>query len=219
MDFITGLPKSEGNGAIMVVVDRLSKYAIFIPTPNECTTIEVARLFFKNVVKFWGLQRNIVSDQDSRFTSKLWTELFKLLGIDLHFSTAFHPQTDGQTERINALLECYLRHYVSANHKDWAKLIDIAQFSYNLQQSESTGKSPFEIATGRQPLTPHALLAGVDTLSPAAGALAESWNKQLEIARLHLMKAAKRMKKWADKRRRPSDYRVGDLAMIKLLPQ
>ena len=82
-------------------------------------------------------------------------ELFKLMGLELYFSRSFHPQTDGQTERVNALLELHLRYFVSANQKDWAKLLDVAQFSYNLQRGEATNKSPFELATGQQPLTPH----------------------------------------------------------------
>ena len=81
------------------------------------------------------------------------------MSSELHFSTSFHPQTDGQTERVNALLELYLRHFVSANQKDWAKLLDIAQF-HNLQRSEATNKSPFELAIGQQPLTPHTLTIG-----------------------------------------------------------
>ena len=109
-----------------------------------------------------------MSDRDGRFTGKFWTELFKLMGSDLNFSISFHPQTDGQTERVNGLLEVYLRHYVSANQQDWAKLLDIAQFSYNLQRSESTRKSPFEIVTGQQPLTPNSIATGYKGNSPAA---------------------------------------------------
>ena len=94
------------------------------------------------------MPKYIISDRDPRFIGKFWTELFKLMGSELHFSTSFPPQTDGQTERVNALLELYLRHFVSANQKDWAKLLDIAQFSYNLQRSEAINKSPFELAIG-----------------------------------------------------------------------
>ena len=127
------------------------------------------------------------------------------MGSELHFSTSFHPQTDGQTERMNALLELYLRHFVSANQKDWAKLLDIAQFSYNLQRSEATNKSPFELATGQQPLTPHTLTIGYMGRSPAAFKFAKGWHKQAEIARSYLDKAAKKMKKWADKKRRHTE--------------
>ncbi|KAI4305028.1 hypothetical protein L6164_028419 [Bauhinia variegata] len=142
IDFIMALPNSERYGSIIMVVDHFSKYAIFIPAPKNCKVDEAAHLFFKHVVKFWGIPRSIVSDRDPRFTGKFWRELFKLMETDLNFSTSFHPQIDGQTEHINALLELYLRHYVSAHQLDWAKLLDMAQFSYNLQQSESIGKSP-----------------------------------------------------------------------------
>ena len=125
MDFIIGLPKSEGYGSIIVVVDRFSKYATFITAATDCTTEETARLFLKNVVKYWGLPKYIISDRDPCFTGKFWTELLKLMGSELHFSTSFHPQTDGQTERVNVLLESYLRHFVSVNQKDWAKLLDV----------------------------------------------------------------------------------------------
>jgi hypothetical protein len=136
------------------------------------------------VVKYWGLPRSIISDRDPRFTGRLWTELFKLLGSDLHFSTSFHPQTDGQTERVNALLECYLRHFVSANQRDWAKLLDVAQFSYNLQRSEATGRSPFELATGQQPLTPHTLSTSIEGgKSPGAYKMAKSSEEHADLAR------------------------------------
>ncbi|KAK0571046.1 hypothetical protein LWI29_010272 [Acer saccharum] len=96
-DFIFALPISEGYGSIMVVIDRFSKYATFIPTPKDCTAEEAARLFLKHVVKLWGVPQSIVSDRDPRFTGRFWTELFKMLGTDLNFSTSFHPQSDGQT--------------------------------------------------------------------------------------------------------------------------
>ena len=147
VDFIIRLPKLEDNGSIIVVVDRFSKYATFIAAPTGCIVEEMAKLFLKHVVKYWGLPKYIISDHNLCFSRKFWTELFKLMGLELHFSTSFHPQIDGQTERVNALLELYLRHFVSANQKDWVKLLNIAQFSYNLQRSEATNKSPFELAT------------------------------------------------------------------------
>jgi hypothetical protein len=198
MDFIVALPKSDGFGSIMVVVDRFSKYGTFIPTSADCKVDEAARLFFKNVVKLWGVPKSIISDRDPRFTGKFWRELFKLLGTDLNFSTSFHPQSDGQTERVNALLEQYLRHYVSAHQRDWAKLLDIAQFSYNLQRSEATSKSPFEVVMGQQPLTPNAIASSYTGNNPSAYKFAKEWHEEADITRACLDKAAKRMKKWAD---------------------
>ncbi|KAK9045165.1 hypothetical protein V6N11_059054 [Hibiscus sabdariffa] len=180
MDFITCLPKSDGFGSIIVVVDRFSKYATFIAASPDCTTEEAAKLFLRNVVKLWGVPSNIVSDRDPRFTG---------------------------------------RHYVSANQRDWAKLLDVAQFSYNLQQSEATNRSPFEIIMGHQTTTPLSLATRYEGKSPTAFKIAKSWHEQNELARAALHKAAKRMKKWADKKRRPLEFKEGDLVMLKLLPQ
>ena len=105
MDFISGFPKVDGMASVFVIVDRFSKYAIFIGAPKACPADVAAELFFRNVVKYFGLPENIISDRDTRFTGRFWTVLFGLLGSELKFSTAAHPQTDGQTERINALLE------------------------------------------------------------------------------------------------------------------
>ena len=118
MDFISGFPKVSDYKSILVVVDRFSKYAVFIPAPDACPAKVAAILFFSNVVKYFGLPKDIISDRDARFTGKFWVELFKLLGSELKFSTANHPQTDGQTERVNALLEEYLRHFVTASQKN-----------------------------------------------------------------------------------------------------
>ncbi|PHT91027.1 hypothetical protein T459_06140 [Capsicum annuum] len=219
MDFITCLPNSEGCGTIMVVVDRFSKYATFSAATSNCKAKEAARLFLKDVVKLWGVPRHIISDRDPRFTGAFWKELFSLLGSELHFSTSFHPQTDGQTERVNGLLECYLRHFVSANQRDWSRLLDTAQFSYNLQRSESTGRSPFELATGQQPNTPQSLPVNAGMRNPGAYHMAKAWEEQVDMARSYLDKAARKMKKFADRSRRPVHYRIGDEVMVKLNPR
>ncbi|GJR42477.1 putative nucleotidyltransferase, ribonuclease H [Tanacetum coccineum] len=194
------LTEVRRGGSIIVVVDRFSKYETFIAALSDVTTDDTAKLFFKNVVKYWGVPHVIVSDRDPRFTWRFWTELFKITRTDLNFSTSFHPQTDRQTESVIALLELYLRHYVSANQHDWAKLLDVAQFSYNMQQSEATGKSPFELVTGRQPLTPNALAASYEGSSPVSYKTMKEWHEQADLARASLDKATKKMKKWADKR-------------------
>ena len=154
MDFMTRFPKVRDFKSVFVVVDRFSKYAVFIPTPDACPAEETTKLFFSNVVKHFGSPKDIVSDRNARFTSRFWVELFKLLGSKLKFSIDNHPQTDGQTEKINTLLKECLRHYVTATQKNWVDLMDTAQLCYNLQRSSATGMSPFELAIGVQPRMP-----------------------------------------------------------------
>ncbi|KAL0287106.1 UNVERIFIED_CONTAM: Transposon Ty3-I Gag-Pol polyprotein [Sesamum angustifolium] len=103
-----GLPKVGDLGSIIVVVDRLSKYATFIAAPKHFTAERTTHLFFKHVVKYWGLPKDIVSDRDSRFTGVFWTELLRLLESTLSMTSSYHPQSDGQTERFNSMLEEYL---------------------------------------------------------------------------------------------------------------
>ncbi|KAA0066511.1 reverse transcriptase [Cucumis melo var. makuwa] len=117
MDFITHLPKVGDFEAILVIIDRFSKYATFIPTTKQCSAEMTAQLFFKHVVKLWGVPKSIVSDRDGRFIGFFWTELFFFLGTSLNISSSYHPQTDGQTERFNCMLEEYLRHFVNARQR------------------------------------------------------------------------------------------------------
>ena len=137
------------------------------------------------------------------------------MGSELKFSTANHPQTDGQTERINALLEEYLRHYVTAKQKNWVDLMDTAQLCYNLQRSSATGMSPFELAIGVQPWMPlEVAKQKVGGSNPAAYKLAQSLQEMFDEARDSLEKAARRMKKYADRDRRPLEFQVRDRVLL-----
>lgn len=210
----------NGMASILVIVDRFSKYAIFIATPAACSADVAAELFFKNVVKYFGVPEDIVSDRDARFTGRFWTQLFNMMGTELKFSTANHPQTDGQTERMNALLEEYLRHYVTASQRNWPDLLDVAQFCYNLHRAGSTGMSPFELVNGQQPNTPHSIaVQATGGNCPAAYRFARSRTEMVEEARDSLAIAQQRMKFYADKGRRDVEFQVGDQVMLKLTPQ
>ena len=220
MDFINGLPKVDGISSIMVVVDRFSKYAVFIPAPHACPADVAAELFFKHVVKYFGLPEDIVSDRDSRFTGRFWTTLFNMIGTELKFSTANHPQTDGQTERTNALLEEYMRHYVTASQGNWLELMDTAQFCYNLHRSSATGMSPAELAFGQQPMSPiEVAKQKAGGQCPAAYRFAYGKQELIEQAKDSLAKAQRRMKKSADASRKSLEFDEGDMVLLKLTPQ
>lgn len=117
MDFISSLPKVDRYLAVMVVINRLSKCATFVPLQKACGAEETATLFFKHIVKYWGFPQSIVSDRDTRFTSIFWMELFKLMGSNLNMSLSHHPQSNENPERFNGLLDEYLRHFASANQQ------------------------------------------------------------------------------------------------------
>ncbi|GJY36048.1 ty3-gypsy retrotransposon protein [Tanacetum coccineum] len=191
MDFITGLPNSRGYTVIMVVIDRLSKYAHFAPLHARFTAPQVATLFVQTIVKLHGIPRSIVSDRDKIFTSSFWSHIFKLQGTSLNMSSAYHPQSDGQSEVLNKCLELYLRCFVFDNPKAWIDFLPWAEFWYNTAFQTSIGVTPFKLKKR------DALLA------------------QLKI---NLGRAQARMKKYVDKKRRELSFAIGDYVFVKLQP-
>jgi hypothetical protein len=151
MDFIDGLPSSQGHDTIMVVVDRLSKYAHFVPLKHPYTALSVAKAFVANIVRLHGMPLSIVSDRDRVFLSNFWRSLFQLHDTALCYSSSYHPQSDGQTEVINRILEQYLRCYTYDNPKKWLEWLPWAEYSYNTSVHSSTKMSPFEAVYGVSP--------------------------------------------------------------------
>ena len=131
MDFIVGLPSSYGYTAIMVVVDRLSKYAHFGPLHPGFDAAKEAKLFVNTVVKLHGFPERLLSDRDAIFMSDFWTELLSLSGTKLQFTTAYHPQTDGQMEVTNRALEQYLRAFTFEQPKKWFDYLPWAELAMN----------------------------------------------------------------------------------------
>ena len=160
MDPVTDLPESEGKTAIAVFVDRLSKMVHFAPCTKEISAEKYPQLFIDHVFKHHGLPEVIISDRDPRFTSRFWRELFQKLGTDLRFSTAFHPQTDGQSEVTIRVLENFLRPYVERSPHTWVQQLPLAEFAVNNTVSISTGFTPFYLNTGAHPTTPVSMMHG-----------------------------------------------------------
>jgi hypothetical protein len=151
MDFIEGLPVSNNCSVIVVVVDRLTKYAHFFATKHPYTTQTIAQLFFDNVVKLHGLPQAVVTDREPIFLSKFWQGLFKLYEVKLAMSSAYHPQTDGQSERVNQCLEMYLRCAIHDSPKQWKKWLPLAELWYNSSFHSSLGCSPFKALYAYEP--------------------------------------------------------------------
>lgn len=128
MDFIEGLPQSGSSNAILVVVDKYSKYAHFVPRRHPFQAARVAKLFMDNIYKLHGLPSAIISDRDRIFTSKSWQTLFKLAGTSLHMSSAYHPQNYGQTERVHQCVETYLCFFYHACPTSWIHWLSLAEY-------------------------------------------------------------------------------------------
>lgn len=151
MDFVEGLPKSGGYDTILVVVDKFTKFAKFIPLTHPFTAYSVAQAFIQHVYDVFGMPQVIISDRDRIFTSALWKELFKLVDVKLNMSSSYHPQTDGQTERLNQCLEAFLRCTVHSSPHKWSSWLSQAQHWYNTSFHIVLGKSPYEVLFARKP--------------------------------------------------------------------
>lgn len=152
LDFIEGLPKSSRFDSILVVVDKFSKYAHFVPLSHPYTAFQIALVYMTHIYKLRGLPKALISDRDKIFTSQVWKELFKLLKVDLLMSSAYHPQTDDQTERVNQCLETYLRCFVHSCPKKWSSWLSLAEFLYNTSYHSSLGQTPFKVLYGHDPV-------------------------------------------------------------------
>ena len=190
MDFIVELPQTqEGYDTIVVFVDRLLKMVHLHPTKTTATAMDIANIFFNTVFQLHGLPKVIVSDRDPKFTSKFWQMLFKLINTKLALSTAFHPQTDGQTERANRTLEQYLRAFINYKQDNWVSLLPITEFTINNAKNASTGFSPFYLANGCHPVTPMSLINPCSYLIPAASGYIEHLQSILSTAKDNLQTA------------------------------
>jgi transposase InsO family protein len=203
VDFVVELPQSNGYDAVMVVVDCLGKRAHFVPANTTITAEETARLFLREVWKHHGTPRRVISDRGPQFVAEFTTELYRLLGIKVASSTAYHPQTDGQTERVNQEMEQFLRLFTSERQDDWDELLPLGEFAYNNHVHSSTQQTPFMVDTGRHPrmgFEPRQPQSKV----PEVREFASKISKGVEEAKAALAKAKDDYAKYYDRRRTPA---------------
>ena len=217
MDFLEGLPTAKGKSAILVVVDRLSKYAHFVALSHPYTAVSIAQVFLDNIYKLHGLPTSIVSDRDKIFVSTFWQELFKLMGTQLKLSTSYHPQTDGQTEVVNRCLQTYLRCMTSERPRDWVNWLPLAEWWYNTSYHTAIQTTPYAVVYGQAPPTYLPYLPGALQVEAVDRSL-RTREAALKLVKFHLHRAQNRMKQQADKRRSDRNFEVGEWVYVKLQP-
>ncbi|KAL0549604.1 hypothetical protein IC582_014090 [Cucumis melo] len=218
MDFITGLPRTlRGFTVIWVVVDRLTKSAHFVPGKSTYTASKWAQLYMSEIVRLHGVPVSIVSDRDARFTSKFWKGLQTAMGTRLDFSTAFHPQTDGQTERLNQVLEDMLRACALEFPGSWDSHLHLMEFAYNNSYQATIGMAPFEALYGKCCRSP-VCWDEVGEQRLMGPELVQSTNEAIQKIRSRMHTAQSRQKSYADVRRKDLEFEIGDKVFLKVAP-
>jgi hypothetical protein len=218
MDFITKLPRtSSGHDSIWVIVDRLTKSAHFIPIREDYRVEKLSRIYINEIVSRHGVPLSIISDRDGRFISHFWKSLQSALGTRLDLSTAYHPQTDGQSERTIQTLEDMLRSCVLDFGGNWDSHLPLIEFSYNNSYHTSIGMAPFEALYGRKCRSPICWNEIGEAQITGPELIQETTDKIMKI-RDHLTVARSRQKSYADKRRKPLEFDVGDMVLLKVSP-
>ncbi|GJW37127.1 putative reverse transcriptase domain-containing protein [Tanacetum coccineum] len=218
MDFITKLPRSKsGNDTIWVIVDRLTKSAHFLAIREDYSTERLAKIYVDEIVARHGVPVSIISDRDGRFTSRCWQTVQKALGTRLDMSTAYHPQTDGQSERTIQTLEDMLRACVIDFGGSWDVHLPLAEFSYNNSYHSSIKCAPFEALYGRKCRSP-VLWAEIGESSLIGPELIQETTDKVVLIKEKLKAARDRQKSYVDNRRKPLEFEVGDRVMLKVSP-
>ena len=217
MDFITGLPPSRGLTIVLVVVDRLTKSAHFGALSSPFSAVTAADLFVNMVVKLHGFPSSIVSDRDPIFMSKFWKKLFELSGTSLRHSTAYHPQTDGQSEVVNRGLEQYLQAFTQEKPQSWVSLLCWAEFSYNSSYHNGLKMTQFQALYGSLPPTIPAYSKGSTSIQALDDALTER-DALLRFLKENLCQAQHRMTQKANAHRRELQLNIGDCMLVRLQP-
>jgi hypothetical protein len=215
LDFVEALPRVRGKSIILTVVDRFSKYCHFIPLAHPYSAESVAQAFFAEIVRLHGVPQSMVSDRDVIFTSKFWKELMRLMGTDLHMTSAFHPQSDGQSEAANRVIIMYLHCLTGDRPRQWLQWLPWAEYIFNTAYQTSLRDTPFRVVYGRDPPSLRSYEAG-DTRVAAVARTMEEREEFLADVHHRLEKAQAVQKKFYDQGHRAVTYRAGEWVLLRL---
>ena len=217
MDFIEGLPKSEGKEVILVVMDHFSKYAHYMALSHPYSAPGVAKTFMHNVYKLHGLSASITSDRDPVFLSRFWKELFTSQGVNLNYSSTYHPQTDGRTKIVNKCIEQYLRCMTGDCPNQWVKWLPLAEWWYNTNYHSATKMTPYQVLYGVAPLL-HIPYFPKDSAVESVDEYLSAKEEVIKRVREHLQPAQNRMTMVANRKRSDRSFEINDYVFLKLQP-
>jgi hypothetical protein len=206
----------HGKSVILTVVDRFSKYAHFIPLGHPYTVASVAKAFFNDIVRLHGLPESIVSDRDPVFTGHVWRDLFRMSGVSLKMSTAFYPQTDGQSEVVNKTISMYLRCVPGDRPRSWLDWLPWAEFCYNTSYHSALKTTPFHVVYGRAaPSIPHYQLGS--TRTDTVDAMLADRDEFLNEVRTRLTQAQDYARRYYDAQHHDLEFKTGDWVWLRIL--
>ena len=224
MDLITDLPTSNGYNAIYVIVDKLTKFAFFIPCTTKMNEKQTAKLFFDHLVNFVGLPRQIISDRDTRWRNEFWKEVCEYMGSKRALTTAYHPQADGQTEILNQTLEVALRAFTNFDRNNWSQLLSRIAFAYNNTPHTATKMTPANLVFGFKPNEPLNLLLNhnsgniprpsLETTKPETAEFLEEFEGIRTMAKDALSQAQLHYEKSYNSSHLPLVFEVGDKVLV-----
>ena len=215
LDFITGLPRSSnGNDAILTLVDSVSKMAHFIPTKTTVSAAETVELLADRLVRYHGFPTTLISDRDTRFVSELWGKFCERFKIKRALSSAWHPQTDGQTERVHRTLEQILRTYIQTDEAAWEGLLPAAELAYNCTVHNSTGMTPFETMIGENPLRAIDLDLNEALEPTVTPPMTKIFQQLVDRAAVHILQAQALQKHYADQKRKEAEFQEGEQVWV-----
>ena len=218
MDFVVGLPRTKANhDAIWIIIDRLTKSAHFLPINEKFSLERLVQLYLKEIVVRHGVPVSIVSDRDPRFTSRFWRRFQEHLGTKLNMSTAYHPQTDGQSERTIQTIEDMLRVCALDFKGSWDDHLPLVEFSYNNSYHASIGMPPYEALYGRKCRSP-VYWEEVGERKMLGPELVQQTKEAVELIKKRLIAAQDRQRRYADPHRKKIEFKVGEPVLLKVSP-